>query len=341
MRGSSALLLLAFWASPAFAADPAYLDDRSSPEALVRSLYNAVSRKEYARAWSYFAEKPSDGFDAFAEGYADTDSVVVRTGVPGVEGAAGSVHYSLPVAIEARTADGEAQVYGGCYDMRLADPQLQSEDFAPLHIVRGALEAGSGTLDDALPQSCGDAPQAEPSAVRQARAEALYRGAFAETCLMLRDGGEIVPESWEIPFSYAGDRDGDPQRLAWLFRFACNRGAYNESHVFVIANDYEELSVASFAVPELDIRYADEEHKKVDAIYVKGATAQVELVNSSFDPQTLTLSSHALWRGLGDAAAEGRWEFREGKFSLALYEVDASFDEEINPETVVDYHGAP
>ncbi|MBX3529832.1 MAG: DUF1176 domain-containing protein [Rhizobiaceae bacterium] len=328
-------------AVPALAADPAYLDDRSSPEVLVRSLYNAIARKEYARAWSYFSDKPAENLAAFAESYADTEKVVVRTGPRSEQETDGNKLFLLPVAIEASNSDGDAQVYGGCYGLELTNPQLQPEDYVALRIVRGRLEPSGGSIDEALPDSCGDAPAIAPTAARQARAEAVFRGAFAEACLTLRNGDEIASESWELPFSYASDRDGDPKRFAWLYRFPCNRGAYNESHVFVIANDYDELSVVGFPAPELDIRYADEDQKKVDVIYVKGAISQTELVNSTFDLPTLTLRSYALWRGLGDAAAEGTWEFREGRFSLSRYDVDASFDEEQNPETVLDYHGGP
>ena len=37
----------------------------------------------------------------------------------------------------------------------------------------------------------------------------------------------------------------------------------------------------------------------------------------------------------------GTWLFRDGAFSLVQYDVDASYDGEINPETVLDYNTAP
>ena len=62
-------------------AQNAYLDDRSGAESLVRSLYNAIDRKEYARAWDYFGEeKPARDFAAFVKGYEQTQSVAVETG---------------------------------------------------------------------------------------------------------------------------------------------------------------------------------------------------------------------------------------------------------------------
>ena len=72
----TALLAIAFLSAtaiPGVAADDKYIDDRSDAAALVRSLYNAVNRKEYGRAWDYFGDqKPAKTFDKFVEGYADT-----------------------------------------------------------------------------------------------------------------------------------------------------------------------------------------------------------------------------------------------------------------------------
>ena len=44
--------------APAAQAD--YMDDRSTPVSLIGSLYNAIDRHEYLRAWSYFAEDSED-----------------------------------------------------------------------------------------------------------------------------------------------------------------------------------------------------------------------------------------------------------------------------------------
>ena len=45
---------------------PPYLDNRSDPASLLRSYYNAINRREFARAWSYLGEaKPSASLDAF------------------------------------------------------------------------------------------------------------------------------------------------------------------------------------------------------------------------------------------------------------------------------------
>ena len=42
-----------------------------------------------------------------------------------------------------------------------------------------------------------------------------------------------------------------------------------------------------------------------------------------------------------DASSAGTYLFRNGNFSLVQYDVDASYDGEINPETVLDYNTPP
>src|SRR5688500_12658924 len=91
-------------AQASFAADPGYVDDRSDAVAVIRSFYNAVNRREYARAWDYFGEtRPASSFEAFVDGYRTTEHVDVRTGAVSREGAAGSIFYSVAVAIRATT----------------------------------------------------------------------------------------------------------------------------------------------------------------------------------------------------------------------------------------------
>jgi hypothetical protein len=64
-------------------------------------------------------------------------------------------------------------------------------------------------------------------------------------------------------------------------------------------------------------------------------------VNSFYDPATLSITTFAKWRGVADASSNALYIFRNGRFSLIKYEVDASYDEEINPETLLDYDTAP
>lgn len=318
----------------------AYLDDRSTPSALIQSLYNALNRREYARAWSYFSAPPADSLDAYADGYADTQSVTLVAGVPAEEGAAGSMLFTLPVALAATAADGVETVFAGCYRLRLANPQVQGDPYQPLHIEGATMAPTDQALEAALPEQCGDGPALPPQDLVQEHARTRFAASRAADCT---DGiaEAAAPETHQIEFHYATDAADQRVRTARLFRFFCSRGAYNETHAFYLADDYGELRALHFATPELDIRYEDDSNEKVRSITMMGVNAAAGLVNSAYDPATLTLTSHAKWRGIGDASSIGTWIFRNGDFTLIKYEVDASYDGEIEHETVVDYDLAP
>jgi hypothetical protein len=134
----------------------AYLDDRSTPEAVISSYFNAIDRHEYARAWSYYQDGEGvQPFDQFAAGYETTASVVVSFGTAAEEGAAGSTYWTLPVRLDATSTTGEHSFFSGCYTLRLAQPANQAEPpFRPLHIVEGKLKPARAT--DFAPAECGD-----------------------------------------------------------------------------------------------------------------------------------------------------------------------------------------
>jgi hypothetical protein len=123
-------------AAPAFAAQPAYLDDRSTAAALVRSFYNAVNRQEYARAYTYFGANPPQPYASFAGGYANTAFVTVATGAAVSDGAAGSIYYTLPVAIDAQQSNGTHKQFAGCYVTRLVQPTIQDPPVEPMFIFK-------------------------------------------------------------------------------------------------------------------------------------------------------------------------------------------------------------
>lgn len=135
-------LALGLLASPALAQDePPYLDDRSTPEAVISSYYNAINRAEYARAYYYFGADFAPGYDSWEFGYSDTSHVEVSFGQSAQEGAAGSIYWTLPVKLDVTSSEGvEHWYYAGCYTLRLTQPTNQTPPFQPLHIVSGNLE---------------------------------------------------------------------------------------------------------------------------------------------------------------------------------------------------------
>jgi hypothetical protein len=115
-----------------------YLDNRSGPEEVLRSLFNAVNRREYVRAYSYWEPNAPKlaPFDTFEKGYENTQSVMVTFGTITNGFGAGQIYYSVPLTLVAQTADGKTQTFVGCYTLHLAQPSIQGKPpFQPLAIA--------------------------------------------------------------------------------------------------------------------------------------------------------------------------------------------------------------
>jgi hypothetical protein len=141
--------------------EPGYQDDRSSAESVIGSYYNAVNRREYTRAYSYWepeaAARELQPFDQFALGYADTASVDVTLGDIGTGVGAGQLYFTVPVTLAATLADGSPQTFVGCYTLHLGRPQLQAgPPFRPLGIQRADVGQVDNDADTAalLAQAC-------------------------------------------------------------------------------------------------------------------------------------------------------------------------------------------
>lgn len=133
---------------------PDYKDDRSTPEALIASFYNAINRGEFARAYSYHSGSLPD-FAIWVLGYKDTRSIKLLTGSAEEDPGAGVLHYYLPVAIEAENYDGEKEVFGGCYNISMAAPLNQeAPPFQPMKIDVGSLKESNESLEDSVPKTC-------------------------------------------------------------------------------------------------------------------------------------------------------------------------------------------
>jgi hypothetical protein len=65
-------------------------------------------------------------------------------------------------------------------------------------------------------------------------------------------------------------------------------------------------------------------------------TTYPTIANAEVDAASGTIRSTGYWRGIGDASSVGEWRLIEGDFVLVKYDVDASYDGEINLRTVWD-----
>lgn len=127
-----------------------YLDDRSTPQRVVESLYNAIDRKEYLRAYSYFSSEAVPEYEEYRDGYSTTESVRLKVGEAVSEGAAGTTHAAVPVAVEAVTTEGTT-IYAGCYRLSQVQPAAQElPPFRPIRIDEGSLQETDASFDEAM-----------------------------------------------------------------------------------------------------------------------------------------------------------------------------------------------
>jgi hypothetical protein len=131
---------------------PGYLDDRSTPQGVILSLFNAINRHEYLRAYSYWEDTAENlpSFEQFQQGYQDTDHVDVNLGLVGGDAGAGQLYYTVPVVLKSESTSGDLQTYAGCYTLHLGQPGIQGEPpFQPLGIRAGTLQTEDNSADSA------------------------------------------------------------------------------------------------------------------------------------------------------------------------------------------------
>ncbi|MCD7061134.1 DUF1176 domain-containing protein [Pelagibacterium xiamenense] len=165
----------------------------------------------------------------------------------------------------------------------------------------------------------------------------LFQTTFQSSCYGIEEDFGTLSEtrSWELTWRHDYS---DTDSTATLYEFFCDSGAYNANYVYYLVDEYDGALPVAFAVPEFDVVYEDDDFEgDVLDIPITGYGARLVLTNPHFDPETETITSHSLWRGLGDASSSGTWVFDEGRFRLVTYDVDPSYDGEINPERLVDF----
>jgi hypothetical protein len=143
------------------APEPGYLDDRSTAESVINSYYDAVNRREYSRAYSYWepaaAAHELPPFDEFAAGYAGTQNVDLTIGDVGTGVGAGQIYFTVPVTLVATQSDGSLQTFVGCYTLHIGRPQIQAvPPFGPLAIQRASVQQVDNDADAVtlMTQSC-------------------------------------------------------------------------------------------------------------------------------------------------------------------------------------------
>ncbi|MGD0707877.1 MAG: hypothetical protein ABSA51_05430 [Anaerolineaceae bacterium] len=146
-----------------------YIDDRSTPISLITSLFNAINRKEYLRAYSYWSNPASTlgTLAAYTAGYADTASVALVFGTVTGDAGAGQMYYTVPVILKGTAINGVQGNYAACYVVHLAQPgNFGAPPITPMSIERGMATGISLSTSDstALANACtgSDYPISQP-----------------------------------------------------------------------------------------------------------------------------------------------------------------------------------
>jgi hypothetical protein len=131
-----------------------YLDDRSDPLEVLRSLFNAINRKEYVRAYAYWQDTDTSqnvpAFLDFQKGYQDTASVEATFGNPTSDAGAEDIYYQVPVVLKVQTTSDTTQTFAGCYTLHLVQPAIQGKPpFEPLGIRSGNFNRVTNNTDTA------------------------------------------------------------------------------------------------------------------------------------------------------------------------------------------------
>lgn len=151
------------------------------------------------------------------------------------------------------------------------------------------------------------------------------------------DGSIADPEVYDIVYRESYDLKTDPDRLARLYRFFCNAGAYNEQHVYLLWDASFRLKPVLFAEPRIDTTYEnDSGDAPVKSISVDGMVATSAVTNSWYDAEARTIFTHSCWRGMCDASSQAAYVFASATFVLRTYDADPSYDGKINPFRVYD-----
>ena len=332
-----AWILLSLLLTVSVHAEADYKDDRSSAADVVRSLYNAINRHEYARAYDYFAIPPAKNYAIYEAGFAETDHVDVLLGEASQDGAAGKTYYSIPTAIKSTDTKGNTKYFAGCYTVVAVNGSIQEPPFRPYQIEKGALK--SITKEDfvtyALPK-CGPEPDLANENPSVDRAKALFVAEQQGHCAKVAEtlAGENEPVVYSLKYR---DEGADEDSVITLFVFSCQLYAYNESSVFYGHEGVEGLRLLSFAEPHVVTTHpkGDDDGAKLESIKVDGFTSTTLLINADYDEKTKTITSFNKWRGIADASSNGAWGFARGDFILKDYDVDPTFNEEIDPISIL------
>lgn len=146
------------------------------------------------------------------------------------------------------------------------------------------------------------------------------------------DASEMEPASFELQVG-----EEAAARQALIVEFPCQIGAYSQTAVYLLSDQHGTVSEVVFPSPKFDVNYVGgEEAAGVESIVVYETPYLREVVNPGYNSSSRTMSERNKWRGLGDAYTATRWQFKNGKFEITYFAVDATFDGKDNPIVLIE-----
>jgi heat shock protein HslJ len=138
--------------------EPLY-ENLNSPVDLLASYVNAVTRREYERAYRYW-ERPPDNLRDFARGYAETVSIQLIVQPPTfISSAAGSSYSEVPTVLVARHRNGSEHIFAGCYTVRrsnLRSSDTPQADTWRIYNAKLTAVSGEAAIPKLLAKGCRD-----------------------------------------------------------------------------------------------------------------------------------------------------------------------------------------
>lgn len=175
-----------------------------------------------------------------------------------------------------------------------------------------------------------------------AQAVAMFEAIYgADQCLRYADDR---PAPTRREFAMA---DHSENVTVTTFEFECDFGAYNLVRAFLMHTEINGLRPVPFVVPVPNVRYQETAENKedvsvgpVERIDILGYRTSMTLLNPEIDDATGQIVTQELWRGIGDASSSGTWDLTPGGYVLRQYSIDATYNGEIDPVTVLDLREA-
>jgi len=164
-----------------------------------------------------------------------------------------------------------------------------------------------------------------------ARALEFHADNLPELCVPPQESA-MVPASFELQIG-----EETAARQALLVEFPCQIGAYSETAVYLLSDQLGQISEVFFPSPQFEVAYSGEgESARVEEIAITETLNRREVINPSYDADSRTITERNKWRELGDAYATTRWGFKDGRFQIMYFAVDATFDGKDNPQILID-----